>query len=1218
LVNKKILILFCLIILSINIVFSQSIVNLSLTSSPSNRLNLTTDNLTCNYVLNQSATTSAVSWYKNNNPTMALYMPFEGNSTNALKDFSGNGNSATNIGGALWNATGGYDNKGAFKFDGSGSYVNVLNISWPIGSPVSVVFWNYALTQNLVTGASAFSFGEDTGQRFQAQAPWSDNVLSWDYGAIGANGRLTTSYVAYLNKWTFVVLISNGSALNYQAIYLDGILANSQAVNNYPNSVLNGVTIGMGIGNYHNGSIADFRIYNYTLSQEQILSLYNNRTDLIVSQETNLNDVYQCRVTPFNSTLAGITYQSNNLTIRNFVKPNVTFVSSTYSSGTQIMSISFPINVSLSGDYYNATIKIYNSTGNLKNQTWSSVSPFYILRNFTNGIYFYNATTYSYNGSFSNTETRNITLLLFDLSFVSPTYQDYYIINKNHTYINVSSNTELHSCMLEWNGINETMTIINTNTSYINKTNLGEGEFSYKVWCNDTMENYVSTTLRHLETDYTDPFIQFYNPMNPVTYVYDNITLDFNVTDINLFRINVTMFNSTYGVVWNYYQINITNQTYNYQSNSNLSQGYQNYTLEVCGADDHTDGDKLKKDVKDKNKIEFTDKNNKTTNLEIRFEDDTNKKITILEQIDFQFDENSDKWNFEFNATEKMYYVYINVTTDDEIFDRSFRGKAGHFVFGNNYHDFSVMSNYTQNGVSKTGFVFSYRITDNNYMIKFVPYDVINKDDIIFIDPMTGGLNTNCKNRTIEYFPYVPTTNITYPTYNLSQWGLNQDVNVSFYDQYSEELDYCYLDLLNSDYTLNKTISSSFVNTTKINYSDLYYGNYYLNATCYNTYGFSDDDLSLVYVYCDETWVEHNTICDNNFQKSKYYEDSEMCGSSYTIPIDNGTIVNCECDDYNLNITTSNLRYCDFDDDCYVYADSSYNDSIENNITLKLNIDNVNYTMSYSDSVWYKNIISNISEDVNYNVWGWTEEYETHNSNISCSSDSGLLRYRDAYYVTIQLYKQTPSNETKKYCGDFDYIYLKYTNMTIGEISPVSLEYKAESYNWLNNYLKTRNKREYGVDLSFGRNKIDETIYFWNTYSSCEATIQLFERGGHDIYILNAKVTDDSYSYEPFYKPSRLDNPDLDVSILKGYNFNNTGTLKILVNPLEVIPYSIVDKILFTLTSIFLVLLLHIAIIGIMSIFGQFGMQVGFHVSGIFAVLTIPILIILNVILWVF
>ena len=64
-----------------------------------------------------------------------------------------------------------------------------------------------------------------------------------------------------------------------------------------------------------NGSIDSVRIYNRALSPEQIKALYENRTDLIVSNETSLGDVWRACITPNDGTGDGTEKCSNNLTI---------------------------------------------------------------------------------------------------------------------------------------------------------------------------------------------------------------------------------------------------------------------------------------------------------------------------------------------------------------------------------------------------------------------------------------------------------------------------------------------------------------------------------------------------------------------------------------------------------------------------------------------------------------------------------------------------------------------------------------------------------------------------------------------------------------------------------------------------------------------------------------------------------------------------------------
>ncbi len=78
-------------------------------------------------------------------------------------------------------------------------------------------------------------------------------------------------------------------------------------------------TLNIGYWNsvYFNGTIDEVRVFNHTLSSEQITALYNNRSDLIVSQETAKGENWSLCVTPNDASADGPQACSNQLLIRN-------------------------------------------------------------------------------------------------------------------------------------------------------------------------------------------------------------------------------------------------------------------------------------------------------------------------------------------------------------------------------------------------------------------------------------------------------------------------------------------------------------------------------------------------------------------------------------------------------------------------------------------------------------------------------------------------------------------------------------------------------------------------------------------------------------------------------------------------------------------------------------------------------------------------------------
>lgn len=91
--------------------------------------------------------------------------------------------------------------------------------------------------------------------------------------------------------------------------------------------------------NVINGTIDDVLIYNHSLTLEQIIALYENRTDIIVSQEITQFEVWSAEITPNDGREDGSTLMSNNVTITNAIPtiPSINITSTdpnNYTNGT--------------------------------------------------------------------------------------------------------------------------------------------------------------------------------------------------------------------------------------------------------------------------------------------------------------------------------------------------------------------------------------------------------------------------------------------------------------------------------------------------------------------------------------------------------------------------------------------------------------------------------------------------------------------------------------------------------------------------------------------------------------------------------------------------------------------------------------------------------------------------------------------------------------------
>jgi parallel beta-helix repeat protein len=273
------------------------------------------------------ATANVTNW-----SNIVLFMPFENytQSSDAYKDWSVNGNDGA-VSGASWNATGGHDGYGAYDFDGSSGYINIPDtdeLSFGDGAtddPFSISAW--IKHQGSSTGAIVVK-GEYT-------TSWTREYGLFSTSTVGLNSLVSVSddsgkKRAYSgvslidNTWHHVV--STYSGTGYPILYVDGVRVSTtnETIGTY--TAMSNTDSALQIGRqrsdsgdnvYFNGSIDEVKIFNHSLSAEQILNLFNNRSDLIVSDETTIGENWSVCVTPNDGTVDGAEACSNELEIQN-------------------------------------------------------------------------------------------------------------------------------------------------------------------------------------------------------------------------------------------------------------------------------------------------------------------------------------------------------------------------------------------------------------------------------------------------------------------------------------------------------------------------------------------------------------------------------------------------------------------------------------------------------------------------------------------------------------------------------------------------------------------------------------------------------------------------------------------------------------------------------------------------------------------------------------
>jgi hypothetical protein len=202
---------------------------------------------------------------------LVLYYSFETNENGVVTDLSGNANTGT-VYGATW-TTNGPANGGAYIFDGTNDYILVNDSTSLRATNLTISVWHY------------YSFSGGTGLEMMLEkcphdGCWEfmnyNNGLVWVRGG-AANPYLHADTVFSTGVWHHIVsTISNTTA----TIYTDGIQTKSgpvAAVQVTSQPIYIGCSYRLGSKqDWLHGKLDEIRIYNRTLSSNEVLTLYQN------------------------------------------------------------------------------------------------------------------------------------------------------------------------------------------------------------------------------------------------------------------------------------------------------------------------------------------------------------------------------------------------------------------------------------------------------------------------------------------------------------------------------------------------------------------------------------------------------------------------------------------------------------------------------------------------------------------------------------------------------------------------------------------------------------------------------------------------------------------------------------------------------------------------------------------------------------------------------
>lgn len=251
-----------------------------------------------------------------------LDMPMDGGALESgkVKDYSG-GNYHGTLHNVTYKPNSGFDNKGCYYFNGSSKIaINDASANIDRSKNVTLTAW---------INPEPFTYYCTIFGRYQAGVCYkqfsvraSDNNLIMFFDASTYfNGGVVT-----LNTWSFVAFV-----LDYDKkmayIYLNGVETARKSLNE-AHFTQAGPDLEIGSWNSPNnnqdfvGHMDEIAIYDRALSSQQIKSMYNDysttnkfRTDIILPQETNLNEKWKVCAVPNNNTSDGISKCSHEYEI---------------------------------------------------------------------------------------------------------------------------------------------------------------------------------------------------------------------------------------------------------------------------------------------------------------------------------------------------------------------------------------------------------------------------------------------------------------------------------------------------------------------------------------------------------------------------------------------------------------------------------------------------------------------------------------------------------------------------------------------------------------------------------------------------------------------------------------------------------------------------------------------------------------------------------------
>jgi len=297
----------------------------------------------------------------------------------------------------------------------------------------------------------------------------------------------------------------------------------------------------------------------------------------------------------------------------------------------------------------------------------------------------------------------------------------------------------------------------NSNIIFSNST-LSDNTYVWLTSCSDGT-TITNSTTRTLIIDTLFPDIDWIKPSQENNTYTNNVvyTLNVSCSDENLYRNNITLYNSSGDILSFNFTDNISSTSFNAVDQINFSgKNDQTFIIEESCSDDATFGKdpnlEGEKGKDEKDELLFKDKGtNKGIVLSSQFLND--KDMIITKPLDFTYgvEKVGVEYKFWYNLTIKTNYsvLMLDIVSDEPLNYRSpYSGKRAHFTFGNNYY-------IHFDDLPKTVDVEVIKVSEKEYTVILKQPSTVKAKDAwttgktIFLDPVVGGLNTQTEHVTL-------------------------------------------------------------------------------------------------------------------------------------------------------------------------------------------------------------------------------------------------------------------------------------------------------------------------------------------------------------------------------------------------------------------------------------------------------------------------------------